>query len=149
MPKENDPNKTNDHESEGAPTSNAKREPFDPLGPVQIFDIVEEAMTEIYVQKSPAEPFDVYESISRACEEAFRKGLRLSENELAKQLADTQEERDGMLILFGSCGGLDLETATRLRRRIGAFKEALTRTDKLIEESIIRAEFECLRRNRK
>jgi hypothetical protein len=141
MRKENDANKTNGHESKIIPIT-AARERFDPNRPAHIVDIVDKAMAEIYDQKSPTGPIDVCGSITRACEEAFRKGLRLSENELAKQLADAEEERDGMLILWGSCGGLDVESATRLRRRIATFKEALAMTDKVIEESITGAEFE-------
>ena len=103
---------------------------------------MDKAIGELYDLDRPVGRLSVRCIINRACEEAFRKALRLSENELAKQLADAQEERDGMLILFGS-GGLDLESATRLRRRIGTFKEALAMTDKVIEESITGAEFEC------
>lgn len=137
MRKENDASETNDHESKTMYTT-AEREWYDPLRPAHIVQFVDNAMAEIYDQKSAAGPMYVRGSITRACEEAFRKALRLSENELAKQLADAEEERDGMLILLGSGGGLDMESATRLRRRIAIFKEAFAMTDKVIEESIIK-----------
>ena len=91
---------TNDDKSEGAPISNAKREPFDPLRPAHVIEIVEKAMGELYDPNRPAGSLYVRCIINRACEEAFRKALSLSENELAKQLADAQEEINEMLILI-------------------------------------------------
>jgi hypothetical protein len=90
---------TNDDKSESAPISNAEREPFDPLRPAHVIEIVDKAMAEVYDPNRPARRLHVRCIINRACEEAFRKGLRLSENELAKQLADAQEEINEMLIL--------------------------------------------------
>jgi hypothetical protein len=90
----------NGDESEGAPISNGAREGFDPLRPAHVVEIVDKAMAEVDDPKRPSGSMYVRGIITRACEEAFRKALRLSENEIAKQLADAQEEINEMLILI-------------------------------------------------
>jgi hypothetical protein len=90
----------NSDESEDARISNAKREPFDPLRPAHVIEIVEKAMGELYDPNRPVGSLYVRCIINRACEAAFRKALRLSENEVAKQLADAQEEINEMLIMI-------------------------------------------------
>jgi hypothetical protein len=119
MQKDNDRNKEKGYEVKIIPIT-AAREWFDPLAPAHVVDIVDKAIAEIYDQKSPAGPLYVRGSITRACEEAFRKALRLSENELAKQLAGAQEEINAML--FWDAGGcLPLEAAIRLRRMLDTY----------------------------
>jgi hypothetical protein len=102
-------NMGNADESKGAPIGNTGERGFDPLFPARTVEMVDHVVAAIYEMERPGREY-VRALITCACEEAFRKALTLSENELAKQLADALQEIKELILMGG--GPLDQKEGT-------------------------------------